>query len=222
MASNISKRIDNDPAFERTRENMAEFERAANAGKLLNDSFRVLSGRSGDRKLTQRLSAKMYKVLKEDKVNDRGMRTVAEGNLQLLRGFEFNNIGKLSTVLFTPYTASIDRVAGTLNISIPDFVPQTVMKAPQGTTHFAIVSAASELDFANGLQNGVNTETAPLVYGSQTEPAITLNNALTANSTRPLFLALGVKYFQETNGKYYPLNTGRFNPLSIVQVDVAA
>ena len=44
-------------------------------------------------------------------------------------------------------------------------------------------------------------------------------NAVTANSTKPLFLALGVEFYQEINGQMYPLKNGAFNPLSIAKVD---
>jgi hypothetical protein len=43
-------------------------------------------------------------------------------------------------------------------------------------------------------------------------------NAVTPNSVSPLFLALGVEFFQEVNGQMYPLKNGTYNPLALVQV----
>lgn len=48
---------------------------------------------------------------------------------------------------------------------------------------------------------------------------ISQTNAVTANSTKPLFLALGIEFYQEINGQMYPLKNGAFNPLSIAKVD---
>ena len=48
--------------------------------------------------------------------------------------------------------------------------------------------------------------------------AINQLNAVTPNSVSPLFLALGVEFYQEVNGKMYPLKNGAYNPLSLVSV----
>jgi hypothetical protein len=42
---------------------------------------------------------------------------------------------------------------------------------------------------------------------------------VTAASTKPLFLALGVEFYQEVNGQMYPLKNGAYNPLALVKVD---
>jgi hypothetical protein len=47
--------------------------------------------------------------------------------------------------------------------------------------------------------------------------AISLTNALTANSTHSLFLVLGIQFYQEVNGVQYSLRNGAFNALSIVK-----
>jgi hypothetical protein len=48
--------------------------------------------------------------------------------------------------------------------------------------------------------------------------AINHVNPVTPDSTKPLFLALGLEFFQEVNGRMYPLKNGSFNPLALVQV----
>ena len=45
------------------------------------------------------------------------------------------------------------------------------------------------------------------------------SNSVTPDSTKPLFLALGIEFFQEVNGQMYSLKNGAYNPLSIVAVD---
>jgi hypothetical protein len=49
--------------------------------------------------------------------------------------------------------------------------------------------------------------------------AITLTNTVTANSLSPLFLVLGIEFYQEVNGTMYLLKNGVYNPLAIVKVD---
>jgi len=221
MASkNYSKRIATQPDFERTRENMAEFERAARSGKLLTDAFRVVADGASDARQTQRMSKAMSKVIKSDPLNDRGQRKVSDGNLQLLKGYEFNLGAKLSKVFFAPYTVTVDRATGTLKVDIPAFLPMKLLKAPFNTTHFSIVCAAAEINFDTATQKGANTSTAELVYSKAATEPISLSTVLTPNSTDALFLVLGVTFHQFVNDKYYALNNGAFNAVAIIQVNV--
>lgn len=58
-----AKRIANDPAFQRTRENGAEFGRAGKAGKILRASIRTLLLNSADSRMVSRLTQSMIKVI---------------------------------------------------------------------------------------------------------------------------------------------------------------
>ena len=146
-------KIANDPAFQRTRENGEEFGRAGKAGKLLRNSIRAMLQNASDSKMVSRLTQKMVEVIQEDATNPRGQRNVIDGEAELLAGFEFNISGKLGTTIYAPYTSTIDRVAGTLAVNIPAFVPLNMIAAPGGSTHFKIVSAGAEVDFENEIFN---------------------------------------------------------------------
>src|SRR5690606_21594440 len=83
----VSKeRLLNDPKFERTRENMKEFSRAASAAKFLKNAFREIEIKSNGGKLHNRLYSLANKVLKTDPVNERGERLFELGDLSLLIG----------------------------------------------------------------------------------------------------------------------------------------
>jgi hypothetical protein len=56
-----------------------------------------------------------------------------------------------------------------------------------------------------------------LAWDGTATAVINLNNSVTANSTHPLFLVLGIEFYQDVNVKY-PLKNGAFNALSIVKV----
>jgi len=81
-----------------------------------------------------------------------------------------------------------------------------------------IVSAGAEVDFENETFVIDTQATAVLPWDSAATAVITLVNTVTANSTHPLFLALGIEFYQEVNGQMYPLKNGAFNPLSLVKV----
>lgn len=211
-------RIANDPAFQRTRENGEEFGRAGKAGKILRNAIRALLQNASDSRMVSRLTQKMVDVIHEDTTNPRGQRNVIDGEAELLEGFEFNISGKLGTTLYAPYTGTIDRVAGTLTANIPAFVPINMIAAPGGTTHFKIVSAGAEVDFENETFVMDSQASGILTWDATATAVINLANAVTANSTHPLFLALGIEFYQQVNGQMYPLKNGAYNALALVKV----
>ena len=214
-----ASRIASDPAFQRTRENGSEFGRAGKAGKLLRTAFRPLLLNSADSRMVSRLTQRMVKVIQADLVSERGLRNVIDGEAELLFGFEFNIRGKLGTSLFAPFVPTIDRTAGEIKVDLASFIPANMIAAPTGTTHFKIISGGAEVDFEAETFVVAISETAILPWNGTATAVISQTNAVTANSTKPLFLALGVKFYQEINGQMYPLKNGAFNPLSIAMVD---
>ena len=213
-----ASRIKNDPAFQRTRENGAEFGRAGRAGKVLRTAFRSLSLNAADSRMASRLTQLMMKVIKADAVSNRGLRNVLDGETELLAGFEFNISGKLGNTLYAPFSSSIDRAAGTIDLEIPVFSPLTMLAAPEGTTHFKIVSAGAEIDFEAENYVISTSATEILPWNALDTEVISQSNAVTPASTKPLFLVVGVEFYQEVNGAMYPLKNGSYNPLAIVQV----
>ncbi|MBG6062293.1 hypothetical protein IWX83_002091 [Flavobacterium sp. CG_9.1] len=124
----------------------------------------------------------------------------------------------MGTSLFAPYVVGIDRLTGDITIDIAPFIPANMIAAPGGTTHFKIISAGSEIDFEGETFVSANSETTILPWDLTPTVAITQTNPVTPNSTRPLFLALGVEFYQQVNGQMYPLKNGSYNPLALVSM----
>jgi len=211
-------RIANDPNFQRTRENGAEFGRAGKAGKLLRTSLRALLQNAADSRVVSRLTTEFVKVIQADATNPRGERNVIDGEAEMLQGFEFNINGKLGATLYAPYTATIDRPTGALTVTVPAFIPLNMISAPGGTTHYKIISAGVEVDFENETYVVDENSSAILPWDATASAVLNLANAVTAASTHPLFLVLGVEFYQQVNGTMYPLKNGNYNALAIIQV----
>lgn len=214
-----ASRIANDPAFQRTRENGSEFGRAGKGGKVLRNAIRILLQNAKDKRVVSRLTKDLLAIIKTDTTNDRGLRTLTEGDFNLLLGFEFNLNGKLGTTLFTPFVNAFDRVSGDATLDIAPFSPTLRIAAPSGTTHFKVVMGAAELDFENESSVSENDETAILPYTSADTAAIALTASLTANSTVDVVQVLGIEFYQEVNGQMYELKNGAYNALSVVTID---
>ena len=127
-------------------------------------------------------------------------------------------VGKLSQTFFAEYTSSIDRATGVLSISVPAFIPSQMMLPPVEATHYQLVSAGGSIDFSTGSNGIVTNESAVLPIGTDLSAALNHNFDAGAENPDPLFLVLGISFFQEVNGKYYTLKNGTFNALQIVKV----
>ncbi|KAA2240316.1 hypothetical protein F0L74_29585 [Chitinophaga agrisoli] len=216
------RRIATDAAFQRTRENGSEFGRAGKASKLLRTAFRALLLTASDSYVASRLTAAMVKVIRADATNSRGQRNVIDGEAELLSGFEFNPTGRLGGTLYAPFTSAIDRATGALTVAIPPFIPINMLATPAGATNFRIVMAGAEVGFeAEEFVNGTAaSEQLEINATSTAELSLAVN--VTANSTSPLFVVVGIEFFQVVNGELYSLKNGAYNALAIVKVSGTA
>jgi hypothetical protein len=212
-------RIATDPHYQRTRENMSEFGRAGKGTKLVRQAFNSLTVHASDGGHTSRLMREMSKVVKADLINPRGLRNVIDGEAELLTGFEFNINGKFGSSLRTQFQTEINRVTGKIKLDIASFIPANAVFGPIGATHFKIVSSGAEIDFENETYISEIAQTDVLPWDITPTVAIAQVSQVTANSTHPLFLVVGILFYQEVNGVMYPLKNGAFNPLAIVKVD---
>lgn len=65
-----------------------------------------------------------------------------------------------------------------------------MIKAPSGATHFKIETSGAEIDFENQSFIIDGKESAVLPVGDAATASISLPNAVTANSTLPLFMVM--------------------------------
>ncbi len=209
------ERIANDPNFERTRENGAEFGTAASAGKLLRDTLRNLL--KNDSRLTSRLTKTMTDIKGYDTSSPRGERSVGVGiaddnALALLKGFDFNSSAALRSVLFAPFTVT----TATGEINVPAYNQMNDIAFPNGATHVNFRTAFAKIDFVNGTSaitySGVSNFS---IENSDTDFSLT-PSAVPAGSGTQFYLLL-IEFFQEVNGTQYSLRNGAFNVLNIVE-----
>lgn len=216
------QRFNTDPAFERTRENVAEFKNAGKAVKIMKATFRDVLIVAGDKKITTRLHSHAFRVLTTDPASDRGQRNVAKGDLDIFKGFNFNSRNGLGETLFVRETIQIDRASGKVTVSFPQFVPRVRILASPEVTHFQIVAVAAAIDFETGKYEYAVQETASLNWDKNTTSPISLELQLPADSKWPIMIALGINFEQVVNSKMYQLNSGSYNAAAIVEVNAPA
>ena len=106
-----------------------------------------------------------------------------------------------------------------VTVDIPAFVPANLVAVPQGATHFQLFIGAAAIDFEAATYEIETAASDNLAYNNIATAAVSLKANFTANSPHPLFLALGIEFMEEVNGKMYPLNNSSYNACSLIKVE---
>ncbi len=216
----VSKeRIKNDPAFQRTRENGAEFAHSAQAGQLVRKSVGHLLKKAKDRRVSSRLLKVMSDVKNLDSTSARGERKVALGlatpeGRQQLKGFDFNIDSKLGTVLRQNYT--LDPLTG--DVTLLDFEPENSLELPEGTTHVSLRAAVGRIDFETGDHITVQSAESNLAANAAAATLTLSPGGLPPGLGGFLFFYLWIGFYQEINAVQYPLKNHIFNSLHLIEV----
>lgn len=215
-------RIKNDPAYQRTRENNAEFAAVSSSAKNIRDVLRSMILVTHDPKMATRLSSRLFRMMKADTDSLRGERTVKASSFGILRDFDFNESAPLNNTLFVKAVPSIDRSTGIIELNLPEINPEVHLSKPKTATHFRFTAGAALIS-ANPEVESSSLVVALSGYESvkgTIAPSV-LTNTLPANAISPMLLVFGISFYQEVNGVYYSLNNGAYNTLCIVAVDTA-
>jgi hypothetical protein len=162
----------------------------------------------------------MRYIISLDEDNDRGGRQVLKENVAALLGFNFNLGAGIGQTLFFPYALAGNGADVTL--SIPSLNPGVDIKAPQGATHYELLFGSSALNFeTKTFAQGVVAAPAgiqPLSGAAVANTVITATFPAAPPVTDTVVAVLGINFYQQLNGKYYPLNNNASNPLAIEYV----
>jgi len=215
----VSKaRIQNDPAFIRTRENGTEFGQSATSGKLLRQALTPLLVDVKDGTLIARLMKTMTGVKNADTTSVRGSRNVAMGlntaeGKTWLKEFDFNSQAKLKSIVLADY--QLNTTTG--EIAMSNFIPLQHMNVPGGATHVNFSSGILHLDMASGEKELQSSAVVNLPING-TPVDISMIPPSVPSGSGQVFYLFKVSFFQEINAIQYPLNNGSYNMLHIMDV----
>lgn len=215
----ISKqRIETDPSFVRTRENMSEFKTNINAAKLLRLSLGALVFKAKDSRVSNRLMQVMAQIKNLDANSARGQRSVSEGiatdeGKRLLTGFDFNINAPLDAVLFANYT--LDNATG--EFLIPNLIPAEQLRSPDGANFVSFQSGVLNLDFQTGISELVLSPIVNLPIDMTSNNVVLTPPSMPRGAGENLFIIM-VSFYQQVNGVQYSLKNEEFNVLHVVDV----
>ena len=217
-------RIEKDPAFKRTRENMSEFGASATVGKALRQGYANIIKTMSDSSVTGRLTGIMKRINSVG-AGIRGQRIFEIlTNKAVLEGFEFNKTAPLDAIFYAPSTApTLDANRSIATWVVPDFNTSNYIQAPEGATHFILVLATTVLsDYAyntalkkyeatntdenetNGIAFSAEIPIGGMV-GADTTLTVDLGFAVALPATVAVINAVGVIFYQEINTLFYEL-----------------
>ena len=214
-----AERLRTDPRFKRTRENWNEFRRAAKAGKLIRHTFATQSKPIADSMGHGRLLKHTMRIVKSDYSNERGNRQLINGDFNNLLGYEFNVHQNLESTFKAQFEILLDRTAGTAKIIIPKLLPENDLTQMPGATHFKLFAAAVEFDWEKEKAIPDFTESTQIGLNDPAVNPQTLSLILPQASTKTIVVTMGVRFYQEVNGKFYQLSNTSVNAMAIIAAD---
>jgi hypothetical protein len=213
------ERINNDPSFERTRENAIEFGNASSFAKHLKLSLKQSLGRSfelfSDPSLTNRLNKRINSIVKADSVHARGSRQLLNDNLLLFTGFSLNNAAALKDTFFIPLVPEWLVTEKLIRLELPQFLPRSVSDAPDKAALFQFhICATMRVD--EGFQSiSMHSELFALDTFQEAQNLDLLLGDTNADATIVFF---GISFFSEVAGYAVPLTTPCKNALDVIKV----
>ncbi|HBS87102.1 MAG: hypothetical protein A2W91_02700 [Bacteroidetes bacterium GWF2_38_335] len=235
LANDVDKsRILKDPAYKRTRENMAEFGGSATIGKSFRLGFGMFARRFGGDNLIGRVVAIMHAIIARGagKRGERSYNVVA--NKDLLEGFEFNSKDKLQNFFNAPYSISANAGRNEVTLVVPEFSTDAWMTAPEGASHFKLICAIAVLsDFTkvptskkyepvnpsvNELSAFAMSPEIPLggTSGSELNLVASLPGLPVIAASAGVISTVAIEFYQEINSELFLLATD--NAMRVVKV----
>ncbi|QTE23274.1 hypothetical protein [Polaribacter cellanae] len=228
-------RIENDPNYKRTRENMSEFGASATVGKALRQGLGAIIKNIKDPTITGRITGLM-KQINTLGTGVRGQRSFEIlKNKIILEGFQFNKKKPLSSVFYPEYAPpTLDANRSIATWIVPDFNTNNYLRAPEGATHFKIILVttvlsnyqyepkAKKFEPSNPTENqtnGINYSTAIPIggnVGSNTTLTVDLEFTAPLPATVGVISAIGILFYQQINTELYELSSGNAMQISVV------
>jgi len=219
-------RIDTDVAFQRTRENNAEFGGSAVAAKALRISLTSAMQVIADSKISSRLT-QLFKAINMKGTGTRGQRSIlVSANQSMLVNFELDVNKSFSSVFNAPYTVTNGADRNDATLTVAAFIPASFVAAPAGATHFRLIHAIgiiSDYLYNNDTQDyepseptlnsiGAIDYSAYLPVGNVPTAAISINTVLPGAPVMPVDASVvqcvGIEFYQQIAGVNYPLTQG--------------
>lgn len=206
-----ARRIREDEAFARSRENSAAFGRASQCGRVVRRALRAwLHG--GDGSMVNRLTTAMLRALQADIHHSRGEQTVQDGAPEQLAGFAFDVDAPLTRFMSLPPT-TWDGGSGELQVAVK---PQGIL-FPTGATHVRLLTVVLAVDFEALTAATTVRDRMLMPLETETFAEVFVHPVDRTHASHALVVA-GIEFYQEVSGKVVLLHDRRLGALQVAGV----
>ncbi|WP_109699113.1 hypothetical protein [Chitinophaga deserti] len=217
-----AKRFAKDPNYAQARINTSEFGQAAKGSALIRRAFRAMMPKVANDELHSRLTKVCKDIINSDTSHQRGSRMLMNGNLSLLRGFNFSPAGKFGLIVSIPLHHTVDRTAGTVRIGMPAFAPADAIRFPKHATHARLKMGVAVLNFEKDMFTFVSACSSPIPKGRKPINPEDLTVQIPAGTSDPLFIAMAVEFLMLEKGAFCPVPDSQFKLMQLTGVDLSA
>ena len=205
------------PEFARSRECMNEFRTSILTGKEFRDAIRILLNGVASSNINQRMLIMIIANLKFDTINIKGQRKPSVSFLttdgkELLKGFNFNDLAILNTILFKP----VNIIPSSGAIQLYDIKPVRDLNYPNEATHVKFISGLLAITNTDVFELELTNEVMLEINSTSTDITLT-PIAIPSYSLLKIYL-LKIEFLEIVNGIYYPLKNSKHNAMAIVEV----
>lgn len=214
-------RIETDPVFQRTRENMNEFRGVVQGSKEFLTALAGLKRILADKRVFNRL-VKVVKKIQLRADGTRGERPIQFATYgQEMVGFQLHDLNALGSLFAGNVTVSAPQSGKGAAFSVAAFNPKDMFTPPKGATHARLVGAAvlqgdlsyddltNSWIYANGDSGATGIERSTYIdLSSDSQEAISLTATMagvTDTDGGAVLCVFGVEFYQEVDGNYYLL-----------------
>jgi hypothetical protein len=207
------KEIRTKPAYEGMRNSGSEQGLASSSGAALRRSLREIKEYCSSSNMYYRMTACFRRIMKTDRTNPVGQKTISAGELSPLEDFEWNDKLALEHALQADFSGAIDPATGEMNLIISSFTPSVQITAPEGATHFELIAVAAAWHPEEKKVTHEFQRTDLKSLTSKNIKAQTFQFSPILVDHPILFVGLGIRFFSQTGTKSSPLKGGAFRIL---------
>lgn len=214
-----AEQIANNPEFIRTRENMSEFGGSSHVARFYRVGVASLE-RFMESYFSGYLNTKVLDVCHLGTGN-RGERSILFTLNQTIMEFtQLDRATPFGTIAQMPYTMNSNIARNQATLFVPQFVPQNLLNAPSGATHYQLIcgaTAMSDFTFVTGLgyqpvnaiANGISTVTLGTITSltglSPNQTVVAGMSPAPTMADATMFTTIGIQFYQQINAVFYLL-----------------
>ena len=180
---------------ENSRKSASDFGEASRQAAYIRKAFAPLLKLYAYGDVTSRLTKRMAEIFKTVPAENAGNKKLVQGNLCLLRGFEFNVSTHLMQLLYQLPQAKVNQ-AGFIYLQFPKTELKHIVKLVPGADIFLIQLMVFDLGLVDDRFEVITIKDLSLGLDATYFPALSLKIPFVAIGEKALMVAVGISFFK--------------------------